>query len=420
MSNREFPRLDASGQQMIQFIQYICNEVGSRPGGSESEYKAGNIIYDEFKEFCDEVNQEEFTCHPQGFLDFIWLTAICYILGFISYFFISPILSAFLVFSSIVIYSLQQNFLYEVIDFIFPEETSYHVIGKIKPVQNPKKLILLSGHHDSAFEFPLLSKLGEKSAILIIFTIFCALLNIFLSLLKSILLFNVKGSFNSGDPLNFMRNVQELSVLTTIDLLQLVFFTIGSVVVIILALFLRSNKSVLGANDNLSAVAAILECGKYLSQYKPVQTEVWLVSFAGEEHMRGSKRFVSKHFEELNKRKALLLNLEHLSADEYLIATAEYMFLAKHSPQVYEKLEESAKKINLQFKSTPLLFPGSDAANFSRKGLYATTLFGLPKKGSPIYWHTLQDTPDKLNGASIAKAAEVVLQFVYDVDNMKS
>jgi hypothetical protein len=405
---------------MIQFIQYICDEVGPRPGGSESEDKAGKLIYDKFKEFCDEVNQEEFTCRPQGFLDFIWLTATYYILGFIAYFFFSPILSAFLVFGAIAIYSLQQNFLYEVIDFIFPEVTSYHVIGKIKPVQNPKKLILLSGHHDSAFEFPLLSKLGEKSAIFIILTILCALLNIFLSLLKSILLFRDKGSFDSGDPFEFMRNIQQFSVLYMIDLLQLIFFAIGSVVIILLALFLRSNKSVLGANDNLSAVAAVLECGKYLSQNKPEHTEVWLVSFAGEEHMRGSKRFVSKHYEELKKKKALLLNLEHLSADEYIIATAEYMFLAKHSPQVYKRLEKSAKKINLQFKMEPLLFPGSDAANFSRKGLYATTLFGLPKKGSPIYWHTLHDTPDKLNGASIAKAAEVVLQFVYDVDNLKN
>jgi len=420
MRNKEFPRLDSSGQKMIQFIHRICDEVGPRPGGSESEHKAGKIIYDEFKEFCDEVNQEEFTCHPQGFLDFIWLTASFYILGFITYFFISPILSAFLVLTSIAIYSIQQNFLYEVIDFLFPVKTSYHVIGKIKPIQNPKKLVLLSGHHDSAFEFPLLSKLGGKSAFFIIFTIVGALLNIFLSLLKSILLYSGKGSFDSGDPIKFMHNIQQLSVLDTIDLLQLVFFAIGSVVILILALFLRSNRSVLGANDNLSAISAVLECGKYLSQNKPEQTEVWLVSFAGEEHMRGSKRFVSKHHEELVERRALLLNLEALSADEYLIATAEYMFLAKHSPQVYERLEKSANKINLPIKVGPLLFPGSDAANFSRKGLYATTLFGLPKKGTPIFWHTLQDTPDKLNGASIAKAAEVILQFVYDVDDSDS
>ncbi|MFX0182162.1 MAG: M28 family metallopeptidase [Candidatus Hodarchaeota archaeon] len=420
MRNEEYPRLDSSGQEMIQFIQRICDEVGPRPGGSESEHKAGKIVYDEFKEFCDDVIQEEFTCHPQGFLDFIWLTATFYILGFISYFFFSPILSVLLVFSSIAIYSLQQNFLYEVVDFLFPEKTSYHIIGKIKPKQNPKNLILLSGHHDSAFEFPLLSKLGGKSVLFIIFTIAGAFLNIFLSLLKSILLLSEKGSFDSGDPFEFMHNIQQPSVLDTIDLLQLIFFTIGSVVVIILALFLRSNKSVLGANDNLSAIAAVLECGKYLSQNKPKQTEVWLVSFAGEEHMRGSKRFVSRHREELEKRRAFLLNLEGLSADEYLIATAEYMFLTKHSFKVYKKLEKSAKKVDLPFRVGPLFFPGSDAANFSRKGLNATTLFGIPPKDTPIYWHTLQDTPDRLNGASIAKAAEVVLQFVYDVDESDS
>ena len=185
---------------------------------------------------------------------------------------------------------------------------------------------------------------------------------------------------------------------------------------IILALYLRSNNVVMGANDNLTGVAAVLECGKFLSQHKPEQTEIWLVSFAGEEHMRGSKRFVSLHSKELQRRQALLLNLECLSAESFFVATAENMFLAKHSPIVVEKVVQAANKVDVPVKVGPLRFAGSDAANFSRKGLLATTLFGLSEKGIPNYWHTLKDTPDKLSGPSIASAAEVALQFVYDVD----
>ena len=400
---------------MIDFIQRICDEVGPRLAGSEEEKRAGNIIYDEFKEVSDEVTQEEFTCHPQGFLDFIWLTALVYLAGVVSYFLINPLLSSILIISALSIYVIQQNLLYEVVDFLFPKKTQYHIIGKIFPQKEPKKLVLLSGHHDSAYEFPLLSKLGGKSIILIILAVICSVLNILLGFAKTLLLF-FGGSSQSSNPFNFMRDIQQFSVIDIIDLLQIITFPIGVIVVMTLALFLRSNNVVMGANDNLTAVAAILECGKYLSQHKPDQTEIWLVSFAGEEHMRGSKRFVSRHYKELQEREAILLNLECLSADKFLVATAENMFLATHSPIVVEKVKQAAERVNVPVEVNPLRFAGSDAANFSRKGILATTLFGLTQTGVPNYWHTLEDTPDKLSGPSIANAVEVALQFVDDVD----
>ncbi len=400
---------------MIDFIQRICDEAGPRLAGSEGERRAGNIIYDEFNRFCDEVTQEEFTCHPQGFLDFIWITALFYLAGVVSYFLINPLLSSILIIIALSIYIIQQNLLYEVVDFLFPKRTQYHILGKILPQQDPSKLVLLSGHHDSAYEFPLLSKFGGKSAILIMVALLGSIFNILLGLAKTLLLL-FGGSSQSSNPFNFMRDIQQLSLIDVIDLLQIIMFPIGIILIMILALFLRSNNVVMGANDNLTAVAAILECGKYLSQHKLEQTEIWLVSFAGEEHMRGSKRFVSSHLKELQERQALLLNLESLNADTFLIATAENMFLAKHSPKVVEKVKQAAKRVNVPVEVNPLRLAGSDAANFSRKGILATTMFGLTKTGVPHYWHTLEDTPDKLSGSSIASAVEVALQFVYDVD----
>ena len=301
------------------------------------------------------------------------------------------------------------------VDFLFPKKTSFHIVGKIKPHKKPRNLVLLSGHHDSAYEFPLLGKLGKKSAYLIILTLIGAILNIFFGLIKTFLL--ITNDFpQSSDPFKFIQDIQQLNILNVIDLVQIIVFSRGVILVLILALFLRFNKVVMGANDNLTGVAAVLECGKFLSQHKPEQTEIWLVSFAGEENMRGSKRFVSLHNKELQQRQALLLNLECLSAESFFVATAEYMFLAKHSPIVVEKVVQAANKVSVPVKVGPMRFAGSDAANFSRKGLYATTLFGLSKGGIPNYWHTLNDTPDKLSGSTIAKAAEVALQFVYDVD----
>ncbi|MFX0210437.1 MAG: M28 family metallopeptidase [Candidatus Hodarchaeota archaeon] len=411
------PRLDPSGRRMIAFIQKIYDEVGPRLAGSEEEKRAGDIIHDELTVFCDEVTREEFTCHPRGFLDFIWITALFYFAGIVTYFYVHPLISSFLIFIALVIYFVQQNLLYEVIDPLFPKKTEFHVIGKIKPRKKTRKLVLLSGHHDSAYEFPLLSKLGGKSIILIIVAVVIAILNIFLGLIRTILQISFNQSYIQVDPFAFFRTIQNVTILNMIDIIQIIIFPIGAILVIILALYLRSNKVVFGANDNLTAVAAILECGKFISQNKPEHTETWIISFAGEEHMRGSKRFVSLHYKELKEQQALLLNLECLSANLFQVATAENMFLAKHSPLVFEKVSQAANRVNVPVKVEPLRFAGSDAANFSRKGLHATTLFGLSKKGFPNYWHTLNDTPDKLSGPSIAKAAEVALQFIYDFDS---
>ncbi|UCG01003.1 MAG: M28 family peptidase [Candidatus Heimdallarchaeota archaeon] len=410
-------RIDPSGQRMIDFIQRIFDEVGPRLAGSEEEMKAGNIIQEELSTFCDEVIQEKFSCRPGGFLDFIWITALFYLAGILAYFLIHPLISSLLIFLALAVYIVQLNLLYEVIDILFPKKVEFHIVGKIKPQKESRNLVLLSGHHDSAYEFPLLSKLGEKSAIIIIAAVVIALLSIFLGVLRTVIQISLDLSSSQVDPFVFLQTTQNLTFVNVIDTIQIIIFPIGAILVIILAFFLRSNKVVFGANDNLTAVAAILECGKFISQNKLKYTEIWLISFAGEEHMRGSKRFVSQHYEELKQRQALLLNLECLSADKFLVATAENMYLAKHSPLVFEKVSQAAKRVRVPVEVGPLRFAGSDAANFSRKGLHATTIFGLSTTGVPDYWHTLNDTPDKLSGPSIAKGAEIVLQFVYDVDS---
>ncbi|NHJ02471.1 MAG: M28 family peptidase [Candidatus Heimdallarchaeota archaeon] len=391
------PRIDPSGKDMLVFIEKICNEIGPRIAGTKEEDKVGNLIFNDFKQYTDETLTQEFTCHPGGFLDFIWVTAGLYILGFLAFFFIHSLVSIILVFGALAIYSLQQNFLFEAVDFFFPKITSFHVIGKIKPMNKPKHLIILSGHHDSAYEFPLLSKLGQKSSYVIYIAISIVVLNIILGIIKIL---------------------APVEMIQFIDTLQLILFAIGTLVVLVLAIFLRSNKGVLGANDNLTAVAAIRECGKYLYKNKPENTEVWLVSFAGEEHMRGSKRFVQKFGPELKHRNVMLFNLECLSAETFLIATKEVMFLATHSKKVIQLGEKAANNLKIPVKIEAMNFAGSDAANFSRKGLDATTLFGLAETGVPTYWHTLEDTPDKLSGPSIARGAEIALEFVDIVDKL--
>ncbi|MHA1330049.1 MAG: hypothetical protein ACTSR2_03120, partial [Candidatus Hodarchaeales archaeon] len=116
MTNELQSEIDPSGKTMVKFVDTICKEVGSRLAGTHAEKKAGDIIYDEFNSYCDEVTQEEFTCHPQGFLDFIRVVAFLYGLAILTYYYVNPIIARILIISALAIYVMRQNLLWEVVD----------------------------------------------------------------------------------------------------------------------------------------------------------------------------------------------------------------------------------------------------------------------------------------------------------------
>ncbi|MEM4425061.1 MAG: M20/M25/M40 family metallo-hydrolase [Candidatus Nezhaarchaeales archaeon] len=380
-------------RRVIEFVKRVCEECGPRLAGSEGERKAGEIIYRELTTFCDEVEKEYFESRPRGFLDYIWFTFSFYFAGAILYFLGYPLITALLVSLALLVFFLQQCLHYEVVDVFFPRVKEFHIIGKIKPKKEAKNLVIISAHYDSAYEFPLLGRLRMKSIYVIVPTIAIALTTMILSLIEGLL------------------NIRDVS------LVQKPLLIIGFVIILTIALTLRSNRGVLGANDDLAGVAAIIEAGRLISQDRPENTEVWVVAFAGEEHMRGSKRFVQGHCDELKKRNAIMFNVECPSADYFLICTEEKMFFAKHSSLAIEYAKKAARTIDFEVRVAPLPFAGSDAANFSRRGLHAVSIFGLSAKdNAPYHWHTMNDIPENLKPESIEKAILFAKNFVYVVD----
>ncbi|MCS7144880.1 MAG: M28 family peptidase, partial [Archaeoglobaceae archaeon] len=338
------------GERVLEFVQYVCKNYGARLAGSEGEMKTGDYIYELMSNFCDEVKKEWFVSRPKGFTDYIWITSMLYILGVAFYFMEYWIITFILISIGMAIFIFQQCLHHEIIDFLFPKVQEFHVIGKIIPKETLKRKILLSAHYDSPYEFPLVGKLRHKSALIILPLIVLVLLTAVLSILR---------------------------YFYDIDFIQKPLLIIGTIWLLIVALTLRSNKLSLGANDDLAGVGVVLEAGRVLSDHRLKNTEVWIVAFAGEEHMRGSKRFVEKNFSEL--KDAILFNFECPSADYFLIATEEKMFFAKHSLKAVEIAKKACENVKANFKVGSLPFAGSDAANFSRKGLHATTIFGLAK-----------------------------------------
>ncbi len=375
------------GERVLEFVNYVYKNFGTRLAGSEGEMRTGEYIHEIMSEFCDEVEKEVFTSRPRGFTDYIWITALLYALAVISYFIGFWFMTFVLILLGFALFIFQQCLHYEVIDFLFPKVQEFHVIGKIKPRERVEKTILLSAHYDSPYEFPLLGRLRSKS----IFVIFPLIAIVFATAFLSLL-----------------RYYYDL------DFLQKPLLLVGATWLFLIAFTLRSSKASFGANDDLAGVGVVLEAGKFLSANRLKSTEVWIVAFAGEEHMRGSKKFVERHREEL--RNAILFNFECPSADYFLVATEEKMFFAKHSAKAVEIAKKACERAKADFKVDALKFAGSDAANFSRKGLHATSIFGLAKDSAPYHWHTLKDVPENLKADSINKAVEIAIEIARVVD----
>lgn len=380
---------------MMGFINEICDDFGPRLGTSESETKAGARIKKIMEGITDEAKAEEFTCHPRAFLDYIYVTFSCILLGTILFYWF-PVISLLLYALGIAVYFLESTLLFEFVDFLFPTAKGSNIVGKIKPTNETKQIILFSGHHDSAYESQMFVKLKEKVILVSMLSIASIFLSILSALIKAIL--------------DFLG----ISVLIS-NILLTVFPIIAVFLIGFTALNMHSDKVVLGANDNLSGVSVILSIAEYFYNNRPRNVELRFVSFSCEECMRGSKRFVEKYRSELENN-SITINFDGLGVGEHTIASAEPFFVAKHSMELAEKFQKSSDKAGASIPIKVMPFGGTDAAFFSRNGLKAISVVGFPIGAFPESWHNMLDAPAIIEAEKLDNIRKVAIQFVQDQD----
>jgi hypothetical protein len=149
------------GSRLKEFITKICDEIGPRLGTSKEEKLAGIKIEQEYKQYCSSTFQEEFSCHPAAFLDVVRVSVVVYIIGLFFYL-IAPIITAIFGALALLLFAAEMMVLKEVVDPLFPKKKGINVYGKIFPKELTKQIVLVSGHQDSAYEFPLHERLGSK------------------------------------------------------------------------------------------------------------------------------------------------------------------------------------------------------------------------------------------------------------------
>ena len=408
---------------MYEFIEKICNEVGPRESGTEQELRAGDMIEEELKKFCDEAHQEEYISSPHAFLGGIRYGALMGLVSIILfwlsllvdlrilqianlYSLLFNIIAVILIIVAFCYFILEVMKYHETFDFLFPKRKSKNIIGVINPSENIKNTIVFSAHHDSAFEFNTFYYLKRFGQIIInVGYIYIAI--VFIIIIIKIIFY-------------------ALSIELAILFLSFgIFFIVFSPLTLIY-MFLHTYHPVLGAFDNLSGVAVLLGIGKILSENKdnseifPQNTKICLISFAGEEAgLRGSKRYVKAHYNQLKEEGTVVVNMDSIAKKEIVIIhDREPGIGTNHDPNIYQPLLEIAKKVNPNAKISPLAFGATDGATFSQKGIPATSIGGLNLKDElPPYYHTRLDTPENIEKEALGQFVKICLEFLKYIDS---
>jgi len=390
---------------MHRFIVKICEEAGPREPGSEAEHKAANIVKEEFEKHCDKVEKEEFKLAPRGFLSFTVISPILVLIG-IPLFWIYPIVSTGLTIIAMFIFYMQFLRYAEFMDVLFPKKTSVNVIGEINPKKEWKQTLMFSAHIDSAYQFNFNLYMPRT------FDYFLIGLPIFLVvfILTSLAyylsswVFSVPGTVFS-------------------------YIGIGLAVIIVpmasMLFFFKTRWAVMGANDNLSGISLLQGICETLGNDKkivPKHTKILLVAFGSEEAgLRGSKRWIKRHKEELTEKPFYYLNFDGIAkCSDIHILVKEKTLGVTYNPEIVDVIVESAQNVGVELPKRELPFGATDGCALVQGGFAnGATLAALYINEPEVkrWYHTIHDTADKVEPEALELARKISMEFMSLIDN---
>ncbi|MDO5297250.1 MAG: DUF4910 domain-containing protein [bacterium] len=184
-----------------------------------------------------------------------------------------------------------------------------------------------------------------------------------------------------------------------------------------------------GANDGGSGVAVALEIAKILAK-APLRHSVQFVFFDGEEAIQhwgpkdslyGSRFFVQHALHNQTAASIKAVFILDMVGDKQLQLSEEYF----STPVLREQLRFAAQELNLQqyLPSQRQTAIEDDHLPFIEQSIPAIDVIGFYTSAEgvyPEYWHTPEDTLDKVSPESLSAAGSIVLRTLRRLDEVSS
>jgi hypothetical protein len=164
-----------------------------------------------------------------------------------------------------------------------------------------------------------------------------------------------------------------------------------------------------GANDNLSAVAVVLELARRLHEQPVEGVRVLLVSTGSEESfMEGMRGWVRRHGPSLDPARTRVVCLESVGAPELLLIEGEGMiWMNDYDAGVLAFLDEAARGAGVPLRRGLRIGFATDALPALGAGLPTATIASCDEYKLPRHYHSQRDVPANVDYDTVAAAATV-------------
>jgi Zn-dependent M28 family amino/carboxypeptidase len=178
------------------------------------------------------------------------------------------------------------------------------------------------------------------------------------------------------------------------------------------------SRVVPGAYDNASGVAGVLAVADALADDPPEALDIWLVLPGAEEcNAEGMARYFAAHGKEIDRERTFFLNLDSLSfgTPHYLLSEGAVVSypMGERLVQLCRAVAEAEPDLGAQ----PVRIPfHSDALPATVRGFRATSVLGLEDGVGPPWYHTHDDTPDRVDDAALERSVAFTLALIRALD----
>jgi hypothetical protein len=173
-----------------------------------------------------------------------------------------------------------------------------------------------------------------------------------------------------------------------------------------------------GAHDNAASVAVALEVGTRLVARPLVGTEVWL-AFTGAEETDHAGLYALLRQHDAVLREAAFIGLEGLGSGELVYLTRQGV-CAHYTPDVELQTMVAgiaAQRPELGVRAAQMTME-DEVGTLRRRGYRAICIAGRDlATGTLPLWHRADDTVDAVSGEFMARAADLVVALLKDLDN---
>jgi hypothetical protein len=194
--------------------------------------------------------------------------------------------------------------------------------------------------------------------------------------------------------------------------------TIVLIVASFLLIDIALSDIVPGAYDNASGVAAVLAAADELTTNPPDNLDIWVVLAGSEESFcEGSRAFVRTHRRELDRDATAFVNVDSVSYGGLAYEVSQGAVISlNHDPELIELCETLAGAG--AGEARPIRHPLLDDALPPRvRRMRSITIRTTDADGNLAPWyHTHEDTPDRVDEAALTQATDFVVALARLLD----